>query len=310
MTSLKKIILSLLITILLSTSSAFCDDNIKLTPSGNVVEMYIALKYPFVCGCLNNDNSKLELRDIILYVEHNGEKITSINKIHEIMKLSNEKIHVSYIRKGKVKNKKMTTDDLRDYKLTDSFAGAGTVTAIDENGNYIALSHNITINETEISIDKGILLETTYVQERKSREGSIGHLVTTSDNKRVGTISTMTRYGLQGKYENFKYDPSRALEIAKPKQGKAYILCETPITNEIKFHEIEILVVGEKSSKIKILDEDLINLRGGGVQGMSGSPVIQDGKIVGGMSHIYFKDTTLGIIANIQSMLEKPDGKH
>lgn len=305
MTSIKKVIVSLLILILFTTSISFCDDSIKLTPSGNVVEMYISLKYPYVNSCLDSSNNKLQNEDIILSVIHNKEKISSLNKIYELMKLSKEKIEVVYIRKGKTKCKKMTTDDLRAYKFNDYIHCAGTVTAIDQDGNYIALSHNLTLNESEISIDSGLLLETTYVQETKSKDGSIGHLVTTSNNKKIGTIISMTKYGLQGKCDNFEYKPTKSLEISKPKPGTAYILCETPVTNEIKYHEIEILVVGEQSSKIQIKDKDLIDIRGGGVQGMSGSPIIQDGKIVGGMSHIYFKDSTLGIIANIHSMLEK-----
>lgn len=307
MTCVKRIITSFSILMLLSTTTAFSDGDVKLVPSGNVVEFYMVLKHPYINECLDRNNKKLQQKDIIMYINHDGKKITTLQGIHELMKISNEKIEVNYVRNGKTREKKMSTEDLRLYKVSDYMGATGTITAIDENGNYVALSHNITFDDSELSIDKGILLETDYVQEIKSKDGSIGHLVTTSSSERIGTINSMTKYGLQGKYANFDYKQSKALEIAKPKQGKAYMLCETPITNEIKFHEIEILVVGEKSSKIKILDEELIKIRGGGVQGMSGSPIIQDGRIVGGMSHVYYKDTTLGLIANIHSMLEKPN---
>lgn len=264
MTPTKKLALLLFISFLMLPSNVYCEDNLKLTPSGNVVEMLIYLKHPYINSCLDDSNKKLQTSDIILSIEHNQNKITSYDKIYELMKLSNEKIKVTYIRKGREETKKMTTDDLRAYKFTNYLPCAGTITAIDKYGNYIALSHDIRINKSAITIDKGLLFETAYVQEKKSTEDSIGYLMTTSNNQIIGTVETMNKYGIQGKYTDFKYDNDKAFETSKPKTGTAYIYCETPITNEIKFHEIRILEVGAKSSKIQILDKDLLSYRGGG----------------------------------------------
>ena len=104
----------------------------------------------------------------------------------------------------------------------------------------------------------------------------------------------MGEYGVKGKYDNFKYSKKKSLEIAEPKKGKAYIYCKTPVTNELKLHEIEITKVGKESSQIKIVDENLIKYRGGAVVGMSGSPIIQDNKIVGGLRSIVIKNPTRG----------------
>ena len=77
---------------------------------------------------------------------------------------------------------------------------------------------------------------------------------------------------------------------------RQYIYCKTPVTNELKLHEIEITKVGKESSQIKIVDENLIKYRGGAVVGMSGSPIIQDNKIVGGLRSIVIKNPTRGYI--------------
>lgn len=307
MTNLKRLLFCFIICIVCATSNVFSQDNTKLTPSGNVVGMIITLKHPYISMCLDDGNNKLEEFDFILSVQHNNTDIKEYSQILNLMKQHNEKIKVTFKRKGDIKSKTMKTDDLRMYKLNNSIMCTGTITAIDKLGNYVALSHDIKLNDTSICIDNGIVIETEYVQEVKSKEGSVGHLLVTSNQNKIGTIKSMTEYGLQGEYINFNHDSSKDLEISKPKVGKAYVLCETPITNEIKYHEIEILEVGESSSKIRIIDKSLIEYRGGGVRGMSGSPVVQNGKIIGGVSHVYSKDATLGIIANIQSMLDGTD---
>ena len=301
----KSLALSLFITTFFVVSLGFCDENIKLTPSGNVVDMNILLKYPYVVSRLSNKEDKLQPLDIILCVEHKKEKFKSIKKMQEIMKLSKENITVEFLRDGNIEKQKMMSDELRTYKFKDTIYGAGTITAIDKHGNYVGLAHSIKLNEKDkVSIVKGIIYETSYVQEVKSQDGKVGHLETSSTSKKIGTVDNMTEYGIKGKYNKFKCDPSKALEIGNPKLGKAYIYCETPVTNEFKLHEIEITEVREDSSSIKIKDKSLINFRGGGVVGMSGSPIIQDNKIVGGFRYIVVSDATRGGIANIHSMLE------
>jgi len=108
---------------------------------------------------------------------------------------------------------------------------------------------------------------------------------------------------VKGHYNNFKYNPNEALSIAKPKVGRAYILCSDSITNELKLHEIEITAVDNDLSSIKVLDDSLIRFRGGIVKGMSGSPVIQDNKIVGGVRSTKISNTKEGHISNIDNML-------
>ena len=304
----KSLILTLVITLIFSTSQIFCQDTvkqetIKLVPSGEVVGLNIELKHPYVYQRLSEDEKDLEYGDIILSVKYKLKKAKSIDKINEIMKWKNQDIIVELSREGKNYTQKMTTDQLRMYVLKESVSGIGTITATNESGEFVGISHSIKMANRAIEFNKCEVFETSYVQEIKSYKDRVGSLIANITDKKIGSVYSMGEYGVKGKYDNFKYSKKKSLEIAEPKKGKAYIYCKTPVTNELKLHEIEITKVGKESSQIKIVDENLIKYRGGAVVGMSGSPIIQDNKIVGGLRSIVIKNPTRGYIANIHSML-------
>lgn len=304
----KSLILTLVITLIFTTLQIFCQDTvkqetIKLVPSGEIIGLNIELNHPYVYQRLSEDEKDLEYGDIILSVKYKLKKVKSIDKINEIMKLKNQDIIVELSREGKNYTQKMTTDQLRMYVLKESVSGIGTITAINESGEFVGISHSIKMVNRAIEFNKCEVFETSYVQEIKSYKNRVGSLIANITDKKIGSVYSMGEYGVKGKYDNFKYSKKKFLEIAEPTKGKAYIYCKTPVTNELKLHEIEIIKVGKKSSQIKIVDENLIKYRGGAVVGMSGSPIIQDNKIVGGLRSIVIKNPTKGYIANIHSML-------
>ena len=133
----KTLILSLVIALSIATSSIFCQDNIKLVPSGDVVGLNISLKYPYVYQRLTEDAKTLEYGDNILSVKYKLKKAKSIEKINEIMKLKNQDIIVEVCRDGKNYTHKMTTDELRLYVLKQDTSGIGTITAMNEKGEFI-----------------------------------------------------------------------------------------------------------------------------------------------------------------------------
>lgn len=299
----KSLFLTLIITLVFTTSSIFCEETVKLVPSGEVVGLNIVLKHPYVYQILNEDSKELEYGDKILSVKYKLKKAKSIDKINEIMKLKNENIIVEISRDGQTYTQDMTTDQLRMYTLKDTISGIGTITATNERGEFVAISHSIKMLNRAVEFEKCDVYETSYIQEIKSYKDRIGCLIADTTNQKLGTVVTMGEYGVKGKYNDFKFSNKKALETAMPKEGKAYIYCKTPVTNELKLHEIEITNVGKDSSQIKIIDENLLKYRGGAVVGMSGSPIIQDNKIVGGLRSIVIKNPTKGYIANINSML-------
>ena len=305
----KSLILTLVITLIFTTSQIFCQDTvkqetIKLVPSGEVVGLNIELKHPYVYQRLSEDEKDLEYGDIILSVKYKLKKAKSIDKINEIMKLKNQEIIVELSREGKNYTQKMTTDQLRMYVLKESVSGIGTITATNESGEFVGISHSIKMANRAIEFNKCEVFETSYVQEIKSYKDRVGSLIANITDKKIGSVYSMGEYGVKGKYDNFKYSKKKSLEIAEPKKGKAYIYCKTPVTNELKLHEIEITKVGKESSQIKIVDENLIKYRGGAVVGMSGSPIIQDNKIVGAVSHALENNPAIGYGVHIKWMLE------
>ncbi|MGL5752597.1 MAG: SpoIVB peptidase S55 domain-containing protein, partial [Paraclostridium sp.] len=171
---------------------------------------------------------------------------------------------------------------------------------IKSDGSFIGLSHNISGGDISASSD---IYETTYVHSEKATLFKSGGLAPHINVNKIGEIKSYGEYGVEGELCKNTFDDKKALELDKPKEGTAYIYCKTPVSNKMKMHEIEITKVYKNTSRIKVKDEDLKKYRGGIVGGMSGSPVIQDGKIVGGVRSSIIFNHKIGYISNIQSML-------
>ena len=160
----KSLILTLVVTLILTTSSIFCQDTVKLVPSGEVVGLNIELKHPYVYQILSEDAKDLEHGDIILSVKYKLKKVKSIDKINEIMKLKNQDIIVEFSREGTNYTQKMTTEQLRMYVLKEVISGIGTITAINENGEFVGISHSIKMENRAIEFNKCEVFEISYVQ--------------------------------------------------------------------------------------------------------------------------------------------------
>ena len=172
---LKKVLSTTLIMILLGSSFVFCDEkpvskNTKLMPSGEVVELGVKLKYPIVTSKLNR-NKALKESDILLSIKLNGEEITPSRKnIEKTMKVENLPLKATCYRNGKVKSMDITSDDLRDFEFGYYSFYLGTVTAIDSNGNFIGLSHNLKDEQMPFDfLDNAIYNQIDY-KKRKDKQ--------------------------------------------------------------------------------------------------------------------------------------------
>ena len=186
-----------------------------------------------------------------------------------------------------------------NYKLgawvRDDTQGIGTMTYVDTNGNFGALGHGISDSDTGdvVEIDEGALYETEIMGIEKGSAGNPGVMagvIYYGPGSRLGSIEANTRVGIFGKV-NEKLQKSisgEALEIGyrqDVKKGQAWI--RSSVSGEPRDYEIEIQRIDynpiqeNKSLVIRIVDEELLKLTGGIVQGMSGSPILQDGKLVG-----------------------------
>ena len=201
-----------------------------------------------------------------------------------------------------------------EYKLglwvRDAAEGVGTATFYEPStGKFAALGHPITDVDTGdiINISNGELITSeilSIVKGDKGKPGEIRGII--SKGVKIGEIIKNTSFGIFGNVTNISNiqlsSYSKEMDVAlrsEIKQGKAYILCELE-TGKIEKYEIEIQRIysgnnyDNKSMLIKVTDPKLIEKTGGIVQGMSGSPIIQDEKFVGAVTHVLVSDPTQG----------------
>lgn len=307
MRHLRKILSTSLVTLILATGVGFAQDTPqKLMPSGDVVFVNLKMQYPMVQRILDK-KTELEVDDIILEVNSMTKKHRyNLEDLSELYKKQDEEVLVTYKRENKIHQEVLTSNDFRAVYLTSTQQFFGTITAIKKDGQFIAFSHNIEGGEVSSASD---VYDTSYVHSEKATLFKSGGLAPHIKLDKLGEIETYGEYGVKGKLDKNTFDEKKAIEIAKPKKGVAYIYCKSPITNEMKMHEIEITKVYKDVSKIKVKDEELKKYRGGVIGGMSGSPVIQDGKIIGGIRSSIIFNHKIGFIANIDSMLSSEGEK-
>ena len=196
--------------------------------------------------------------------------------------------------------------------LRDSTAGLGTVTCYDGN-RFAALGHGVCDIDTGniMPVRYGIIQECTVNEIAKGEKGSPGALIGDIDGDDLGEIKANTNLGLFGEAiapHGKKVEIAKASEV---KCEKALILSDIG-GDGVKEYEIEIkrLYLPSSIGKdmiIKITDKRLIEKTGGIVQGMSGSPIIQDGKLIGAITHVFVNDPTKGYGIFIENMLAEAE---
>ena len=206
--------------------------------------------------------------------------------------------------------------------MRDSTAGVGTLSFYDpQTKSYGALGHAITDLDTDIilPIRDGIILRSTVVGIRKGERGAPGELQGTflRDRAELGDIRSNTEFGIFGKAAEPIVNPlyPDGLPIASRANvhtGPATILT-TLDDSGIQEFDVEITRVSQqdtaaqKSMTLRVTDPVLLEKTGGIVQGMSGSPILQDGRIVGAVTHVFVNNPTQGYGVFIDWMLEQAD---
>ena len=252
------------------------------------------------------ENSGIEEGDTIISI-NNSKVETTEQLVEKVNECNGQLVTIKYIHDQKTVecSIKPVQTSKKDYKLglwvRDSAAGVGTVTFYEPSTqSFGALGHGITDIDTEqlIDISSGEFVTTKILNVVKGESGTPGRIQGTVENqKNIGTIYKNTRFGIYGKIENLSslnIDTSKEMELAlrdEIKLGKAKIMCSLE-NGKIEEYEIEIEKVykennyDNKSMLIKITDKKLLEKTGGIIQGMSGSPIIQNGKFVGAVTHV------------------------
>ena len=256
--------------------------------------------------------------DVIIGVD--GEEIDDLEDFsEEIERLDGTPLELTVLREGKIRTVTMQPALSPDgtYRLglwlRDRVSGIGTVTYYDPNsGKYGALGHGINDSNTglPIPIEKGQSYDASIVDVVRGQSGDPGELTGSFDSGAVfGSIGANTVYGIFGKCSRAPAT-GVAMETAaagEVQEGAAQIL-STVCGTEPKLYDIRIDSIrrsgGEERYRISVTDPALLQQTGGVVCGMSGSPIIQDGKLVGAVTHVLVNDPTRGYGIFIENMLD------
>lgn len=259
-------------------------------------------------------------KDIIL--EINGEEVNTVEEVTAIIEASGGKpITLLLKRNNKEINvtlvpRKSQPDGIYRAGLwvRDSTAGIGTVTFINPvNNSFAGLGHGICDSDTGMLMPllKGEISNVTISGVIKGASGAPGELKGYFSKESCGTLLGNSESGVYGLFDEEPKQQSEPMKVASPKDvkaGKAFILCTIDNTTTEKY-EIEITKVNSLSQStknfiIKVTDERLLAKTGGIVQGMSGSPIIQNDKIVGAVTHVMVNDPKSGYGIYIGNMLK------
>ena len=216
---------------------------------------------------------------------------------------------------------KSTSDGM--YKLgawvRDSTAGIGTLTYYDpSDSSFASLGHGICDTDTGeiMKVRQGNIISCEILSITKGESGTPGEITGGFTSAELGTISDNNGFGVYGTVKN-----TETIELSKPlpigtrfevKEGEASILADVDGMGVTEYN-IEILNVSKSAKKdnkgivLKITDQKLLDKTGGIVQGMSGSPIIQNGKLVGAVTHVFVNDPTRGYGIFIENMLSETE---
>lgn len=294
--------------------------NMKFIIGGETIGVKLLATGVLVMG-LDRTDTNLKIGDIILSVD--GKKVESNLELQKITKESGGKeLELKVNRESKEFYTKITPkkgEITNEYKLglwvKDSSAGVGTITFYEKtNKKFAALGHAVTETQENyiLPITSGGITKTNIYSIKKGVAKVPGELKGTMTNDIIGQIYGNTDKGIYGEIVDDIYMKEKEeIEIASKteiKEGEASIFC-TLDDNVVKEYKIQIEKVlltstGNKNMTIKITDEKLLEKTGGIIQGMSGSPIVQDGKLIGAVTHVFLNDPTRGYGVFIENMIE------
>lgn len=301
----------------------------ELIPCGNAIGIRMETNGVLILGTsqIQDENAKscepaLGIVESGDYIENiNGTEILTIQTVKQAIQNAPDGILKMTLRRNG-SHIKRTVTAVRNAEGTyqagiwvrDSTQGIGTLTYVDEKNGFGALGHGITDIDTGIlmSVKEGEIYKVDITGIIKGKKGSPGELLGSlqrPEESCIGNIQNNTLQGIFGKTDldiqkMEKYPIALKQEVHN---GRAEILCQ--VGDDVKRYQIEIERVNQASEEttkgmiIHITDPELLEKTNGIVQGMSGSPIIQDGKLVGAVTHVFVKDAAKGYGIFIENML-------
>lgn len=309
----------------LKTIKANIIEDRKIIPLGNLVGLKLYTQGVLVVGMsqIEGEDNKIykpyeeagiEQGDSIIKI--NDEQIENTKELLScVSKCKGKTMNITYLKEGVEIQKTITPvkTSKNTYKLglwvRDAAAGVGTLSFYDTQTNSVAsLGHSIQDIDTEevVEISTGDFVTAEIINVQKGEKQNPGRIEGSIDDCiDIGVIYSNTKFGVYGYIKNKKLlniDESRAIGIAlrnQIKEGDATIICTL---EDGKQEEYKVKIVktfknnneNNKSMIVKVTDERLLEKTGGIIQGMSGSPIIQNGKFIGALTHVLVSDPTTG----------------
>ena len=203
--------------------------------------------------------------------------------------------------------------------VRDNVQGLGTVTFLTDKSRFGALGHGIHDTDTNVlmSISDGTVYRTSIqdiIRGTDGAPGSMEGIIVYNNYNVLGTIDKNTEAGIYGSIEQIDelFEEQIPIETAAKEEivtGPATIRCY--IENELKEYEIQVTDIDMSGSEInkglviRVTDPELLEKTGGIIQGMSGSPIIQNGKLIGAVTHVFVQDSTMGYGIFIENMMSR-----
>lgn len=271
------------------------------------------------------ENTGIQEGDRIIQINENDIRNTT-ELMKEVNNSKGSKINIKYIREEKTISTSMkpVKSGEEGYKLglwvRDAAAGVGTLTFYEPDTKMFAtLGHGILDVDTLdlIKIANGELVTTNILNIQKGERGKPGEIRGTIESGyTLGRITKNTEFGVYGMLDAPSYlsiSNKDAIEVASReeiKNGPAQIICELENGKKQYFNiEIQKIFIGNnednKSMLLKVTDEELLKKTGGIVQGMSGAPIVQDGKFIGAVTHVLVNDPSQGYGVFADMMLKQ-----
>ncbi|MFD0767927.1 SpoIVB peptidase [Bacillus sp. CGMCC 1.60114] len=310
----------------------------KVIPGGQSIGVKLNAKGVLVVGhhLIQTEKGKVSPGELAgvqvgdMITEINGKTIERMSDIapfiHDSGK-TGESLNLVLLRDGKYIRTKLTPQKdggEQSYRIglyiRDSAAGIGTMTFIHpESMKYGALGHVISDNDTKkpIQVEDGQIVRSTVTSIERGSNGDPGEKLArfSPDHEIIGNITTNSPFGIFGKLntgmKNGIMDEAIPIALSyQVKEGPAKILTVID-QDKVEAFDIEIVSTvpqkfpATKGMVVKITDKRLLEKTGGIVQGMSGSPIIQDGKLVGAVTHVFVNDPTSGYGVHIEWMLHE-----
>lgn len=298
----------------------------KIILGGENIGISINSKYVMIVGFYEvegnyiGEDAGLKVGDYITKI--NDISVSSIDEMVSVINDTSDKssIKITFLRNNKelYTNLELKKDSNNIYKtglyVKDKISGIGTLTYIDPSTNIFgALGHEISEKNTlqKVEIKDGTIFKSVVTGITPSTKGNPGSKDANFYSDTIfGTIDSNEISGIFGTYTGSLSD-SNVIEVEEPdnvKLGSAYI--RTVVSgSEVENYEIEIINIDygntTKNILFKITDSNLLDLTGGVVAGMSGSPIIQNDKIIGAVTHVVVNEPDKGYGIFITTMLEE-----